>query len=314
MENITKIFGAIVPTFFTASKDGVSLSEVSRIQAEHKQENDKFNGMMSDATIGIFNRKISVLSAGRAAETIDGLKVTADDIKGYRGVADRNAQIAGLMFAVKTHRRLQAELERMDLQQFVADAMPVAPSRPKSAGRGTSVETDRFMEMGNIDEMIAALEPAVLSTFDLAFWKRANELNSRAAALGKLLSEQGSFFRELVKPLPRGNDQIIHNGVVVTLWERAYSPDKLTEFSRLRDELQEKYNDLQKQLNGCRKQIKDAVRAYNLGEERRYQLEYGQYRVDAERYALETERIRSAAETLRQQALQEIAALRVRTE
>ena len=78
--------------------------------------------------------------------------------------------------------------------------------------------------------------------------------------------------------------------------------------------MQVEYNDLQNELNGSRKQIKDAVREYNLDEERRYQLAHGEYRVAAERHALETERIRSAAETLRQEAQRELASLRVRVE
>jgi len=169
------------------------------------------------------------------------------------------------------------------------------------------------MEMSNIDEMIATLKPEVLAKFDLAFWMNANELNSRAAVLGKLLSEQGSFFRELVKALPKGSEQTTQTGVVITQWKRAYSEESVGELSRLRDELQAGYNDLQKQLNGCRKQIKDAVRAYNLDAERQYQAAYGPYQVAAKAHNLDMERIRSAAETLRQQALQELATLRVRT-
>jgi hypothetical protein len=82
----------------------------------------------------------------------------------------------------------------------------------------------------------------------------------------------------------------------------------------LRDELQSEYNGLQQQLNGCRKQIKDAVRVYNLDAERQYQTAYGLYQVEERKHSLEMERIRSAAEILRQQALQEIASLRVRVE
>lgn len=170
------------------------------------------------------------------------------------------------------------------------------------------------MEMSNIDEMIAVLNSDVLAKFNFAFWKKANELNSRAAVLGKLLSEQGSFFRELVKSLPKGGEQITQTGVVITIWERSYSDGNLAQFAKLREKLQEEYNDLQKQLNGYRKQIKDAVRAYNLDQERQYQIVYGSYKVEAERHALEMERIRSAAETLRQEAMQELAGLKVRVQ
>ena len=169
------------------------------------------------------------------------------------------------------------------------------------------------MELSNIDEMIEQLQEPVLAKFDLAFWKKANELNSRAATLGKLLSVEGAFFRELVRPLPKGTEQPTQNGVIITSWKRSYAEDKVGELSSIRDELQAEYNDLQKQLNGLRKQIKDAVREYNLEEERRFQTDYGVYRVAAEKYSLEVESVRASAETMRQEAMQELASLRVRT-
>lgn len=313
MEKTTKVFGVIVPTFFTA-EGGVTLSEIARIQAENKQQNDKFWSAVSDAVSGVFRKVVTFLAGGEASRTIPGATVTMDQIREYRGVAERNAQTASLMHALKLHKRLQDELQQMDLRIQVAEVLPEAPARPLSAKRGTSVETDRFMDMTNIDEMIGSMNSEVLAKFDLAFFKRANELNSRAAALGKLLSEQGAFFRELIKPMPKGSEQATQTGVIITTWEKSYPAEGVAEFEGLRDEMQVEYNDLQKQLNSCRKQIKDAVRAYNLEQERLYQTAYGLYRVAAEQHALEMERIRSAAETLRQEALAELANLKVRTE
>lgn len=314
MKTLQQIFGVVVPTFFVDGNSGVSLSEIARIQAENREQNDKFWGPMTDATAGVFRKVVTFLGSGEVSRPITGVTVTAEEIRQYRGVAERNAQTAILMHALKLHKRLQEELKGMDLRLRVAEALPEAPVRPESAKRGTVCETDRFMDMSNIDEMIAALNSEVLAQFDLAFWKRANELNSRAATLGKILSEQGSFFRELVKSMPKGSDQATQNGVIITSWEKSYRPEQVEEFSRLRDELQTEYNDLQKQLNGCRKQVKDAVRTYNLDEERQYQVRYGSYKIEAEKHALEMERTRSAAEALRQQAQQELATLRVRVE
>ena len=313
MKTLTKIFGATVPTFFT-NDGGVSLSEISRIQAENKQQNDKFWSEVSDAVSGVFQKVVTFLGGANVSQRIAGATVTTDRIREYRGVAERNAQTATLMHGLKVHKRLQEELKVVDLRLHVAPVLPEAPAKPISAKRGTVCDTDEFMEMANIDEMVANLNPEVLAQFDLAFFKRANELNSRAATLGKLLSEQGSFFRELVRPLPKGSEQATQTGVVITLWEKSYSAERVEEFSHLRDELQSEYNDLQKQLNGCRKQVKDAVRVYNLDAERLYQVSYGSYKVLAERHSLEMERVRSAAETLRQQAQQELAVLRVRVE
>lgn len=314
METVTRIFGTIVPLFFTTT-DGVSLSEISRIQSENKQHNDKFWSMISDAVASVFRKVLTFLGSTEASRSISGSTVTADEIRReYSGVAARNAETSVLMHGLKLHQRLQAMLEHMDLTPFVVKTLPEAPMRIAPAKKGTTCGTSAFMDMSNIDEMIGSLDSTVLSQFDFAFFKRANGLNSRAAAIGKLLSEQGSFFRELLRPLPRGSEQATQTGVIVTQWEREYTPEALESFSLLREELRQEYDDLQKQLNGCRKQIKDAVRAYNLEEERRYQTRYGSYQVEAERHMLEVERIRCAAETLRQQALGELAGLRVRAE
>lgn len=314
MKTLEQIFGIIVSTFFTTT-GGVSLSEVSRIQAENKQQNDKFWSAVSDAVSGVFREVIAFLGAEDSTpRTFPGATISPEAIRQYSGVAERNAQTAGLMHALKLHKRLQDELKGMDLRLHVVETLPEAPMHPSLAKRGSTCDTDKFMELSNVDEMIAALNPEVLAEFDFAFWKEANELNSRAAALGKLLSENGSFFRELVKALPKGDKKLTQTGCLVTTWERSYSDENIGEFSRLREELQSEYNGLQQQLNGCRKQIKDAVRAYNLDAERQYQTAYGLYQVEERKHSLEMERIRSAAETLRQQALQEIASLRVRVE
>ena len=310
---LQSVFGAVVPTFFV-TEGGVTLSEVSRIQAEHKQQNDGFWTKAHEAVAGVFRQVVTVVGAGGGSQEIESAIITADEIYAYRGVAERNAQTAVLMHAVKLSQRLRKELEDMDLRLHVADALPKVPALPARPASGSVCDTDDFMELQNIDEMIANLKSEVLSRFDFAFWKRANELNSRAAAIGKLLSEQGAFFRKLVSPLPQGKSETIQTGVVLTSWKRAYGEEQAAEFVQLRDHLQQEYNDLQRQLNGCRKQIKDALREYNLVEERRYQAAYGEYQIVAKAYQLETERIRSAAETFRQEALQELAALRVRTE
>lgn len=313
MEKLEKIFGTVIPTFFVA-KGGVSLSEVSRIQAEHKQQNDGFWTKVHEAVAGVFRQVITVVGAGGGSQEIESAVITADEINDYRGVAGRNARTAVLMHAVKLWHRLYKELEEMDLRLHVADSLPKAPVLPAQPARSSVCQTDDFMELQNIDEMIANLRSDVLSRFDFAFWKRANELNSRAAVIGKLLSEQGAFFRKLVSPLLLGKAETIQAGVVITSWKRAYTEEQAEEFTQLRDQLQQEYNDLQRQLNGCRKQIKDALREFNLAEERRYQAAYGEYQIVAKAYQLEMERIRSAAETFRQEALQELAALRVRTE
>lgn len=335
------IFGASVSTFFT-TEGGVSLSEVARRQAEAKQENDTFKARVDESVSGVFRKVVSFVGAGTSSpQTVDSPTISVKEIGGYVGVAERNAVTAVLMHGVKLWKRLHEQLQVVDLRLYVVDSLPEQPAMPEYPDAplaptrpvlGTVCNTAAFMESGNIDEMIAHLKPEVLAEFNFAFWKKANELNARAAAIGKLLSEQGSFFREIIKPLPKGNEQVTQTGVVIFRWEKAYSDAELADFATLRDTLQTEYNDLQKQLNGCKKQIKDAVRAYNLEQERQYQSAYGEfqltyasyqavvdtlvanYQVELKRHSQEMERVRSSAETLRQEALAELATLRVRTE
>lgn len=313
MKNLTMIFGPIVGIFFTDAKNGISISEVSRITAEHKQQNDKFWSGISDGIEGVFTKVVRFIGAGDGRpQSLEGTRVTPDQIKGYAGVAVRNSETAVLMHAVKLHKRLQAELAGMDLSKFIDKKVSPAPVRPERAASGTTCYTEEFMEMSNIDEMIASLSEPVLAKFDLAFYTKANELNSRAATLGKLLSERDSFFRGLVRPLPRGGEQVTSNGVVITSWKKSYSDEDLGKFSALREELQSEYNSLQKELNGYRKLMKDAVREYNLEQERLYQDAWGLYTVAVKQHAVEEETVRASAETLRQEAMREIANLRVR--
>ncbi len=313
MESLTKIFGALVTTFLAPA--GTSVSQVGRIQAENKQKNDGFWSLIDDAIAGVFVKAVSFLGGGDSSpRALRGTTVTPEELRGVDAVAERNAETATLMHGLKLHQRLRDALETMDLRPFVAEAMPQRPQQPAAPKSGSTCDTRRFMDLSSIDEMIENLSPEVLAQFDFAFWQEAIGLNSRAAAIGKLLSENGAFFRKLAAPLPKGSEQPTQNGVIITTWERAYDSGALEGLSRMRDELQARYDDLQKRLNSCRKQIKDAVREYNLAHERRYQAEFGAYQLEVKAYELEMERLRSAAETLRQQALQEIAGLQVRTE
>ncbi len=313
MKNLTKIFGIIVATFFTTD-GGVSLSEVNRVQAEHKQQNDSFWTKVQNAVSGYYRQVVTFVGSGMgsgARHEVEAPLITTQEIGGYAGVAKRNAEVSVLMSGLKLWKRLHGELQHMDLRLHVVDVLPEAPQLP---ARHTICGTESFMDMVNIDEMIDVLKPEVFAQFDFAFWKKAKELNSRAAAIGKLLSDRDAFFRKMVSPLPSGSSQVNQTGVVLTSWKCSYSEASVAEFVRQRDTLQNEYNDLQKQLNSCRKQIKDAVRVYDLEQERQYQTVYGTYQVAMKAHNLEMERIRSSAETLRQEALQEIASLKVRTE
>ncbi len=64
MKNLNMIFGPIVGMFFTGDKSGISISEVSRITAEHKQKNDKFWSGISDGVNGVFTKVIRFIGAG----------------------------------------------------------------------------------------------------------------------------------------------------------------------------------------------------------------------------------------------------------
>ncbi len=314
MKNLTNIFGAIVSIFFTDSKkDGITISEISRITAEHKQQNDKFWGEISDGVNGVFTKVIRFVGAGDAApQSLVGTVITPDQIIGYKAVAERNGEIAVLKQALNLFKNLKTQLAGMDLSAFVDQKVSEAPVRPASPATGTTCYTDKFMEMSNIDDMIANLSEPVLAKFDLAFFQKANQLNSRAATLGRLLSADGAFFRELIRSLPKGGEQVTSNGVVITSWKKSYSEGDLSKFYALREELQGEYNSLQKELNSCRKQMKDAVREYNLEQERLYQTALGAYLVAAEKHAGEKESVRASIETLRQEAMRELANLRVR--
>lgn len=341
MQTLTKIFGVIVPTFFS-TQNGVSISEVSRRQAEAKQQNDSFWSRMEDACAGVFKKTLKFVGAGHSVpQTVDAVAISTAEIGGYIGVAERNAETAVLMHGVKLYKRLQQELQRMDLRTFAAEVMPVEPAYPQELSKpvaparpkiGTECSTEAFMDLSNIDEMVANMKTEVLAQFDFAFFAKAQGLNARAAAIGKLLSDRGSLFRELVKRLPAGGQITLQGGVIIESWSRTYSDEQLAELNAYRDGLQTEYNSLQQQLNGCKKQIKDAVRAYNLEQERLYQSAYREYQLSYaeyqaavkqqseeyqrayQKYVMEMEQVRSSAETLRQQALQEIATLRVKTE
>lgn len=314
MQSLITIFGSIVSIFFT-TEGGASISEVSRVQAENKQKNDSFWSLVKDATASVFKRSFTFVGAGPSGtQAVPGITITPESLLGYSDVANRSAHTTTLMHGLKLWKKLQSTLEKMDLRLHVVAELPSAPPQPTSVSLATTCNTDSFMELTNIEEMIAVLKDEVLAKFNFGFWRKANELNSRAAALGKLLSADGAFFRELVKPLPRGGEQLVQAGVLITSWERHYAPEAALNFATQREVLQAEYNSLQQQLNGLRKQIKDAVREFNLAEVQRYEAEYSIYQVTARQYTLEMERIRAASETLRQQALTELAALRVRTE
>src|SRR5437868_5744975 len=126
MEKVTQIFGVIVPTFFTTT-GGVSISEIARIQAEHKQQNDKFWGEVSDAVSGVYREEVAYLGGSYGSQKLNVYKTTRENLMQYQGVAERNAQISNLMHAVKLYKRLQGELEHMDLRSQIAATLPEAP-------------------------------------------------------------------------------------------------------------------------------------------------------------------------------------------
>lgn len=312
--NLIKAAGAIVDVFFTKG-DGVSISEVGRQQAESKQANDSFWAHVEGATNAIFTQELSFVgSGGGASERLTPERLTVGEIRKYSGVADRSAQISTLMMALKLHKTLRARLEKMDFRDLVEETMPTFPQEPAPVRTGLAVEVMSFMDMDNIEEMIGSMYDEAFRNcgLDFQFFRKATELNSRAAVLGKLLSAQGAFFRGLVRPVPASKREMVSSGVVVTTWTKTYSEEEEAEFARLRNELQEEYNSLQRELNGYKKQLKDSVRQFILAEERRYQAELSDFQLKRAAYDAKEERIRSAAEVIRQECLAEMSALRIR--
>lgn len=324
------IFGAVVPTFFTTDIDtGVSISEVSRRQAEYKQQNDAFYTLITEGTTGIFNKVIKFVGASSSpAEVVSGRKLRPETFKECTSVGNRNAETALLMHGVKLYKNLEAWLQTSDLTGFVGGlpSQPVLPTAPTAPARGkaaTVCPANAFMELSTIDEMVANLNTIVIAKFDFDFWQEAVSLNAKAAAIGKLLTEKDSFFRALLKVAPNSSEQTCQTGVILTKWERSYTENEAAELQKVRDSLQEEYDRLQKQLNGMKKRVKDAVRAYNLEVEKTYQSELSKYQLEASKHRAEVdaltaqhaqavEKVRSSAETLRQEALAELATLRVR--
>ena len=109
-DKLQKIFGALVPTFFT-TEGGVSLSEVNRRQAESKQKNDDFWARTSEAVAGVFRKIVSFVGAGSSTpQTVDSPTISVKEIGGYAGVAERNATTSMLMHGVKLWKKLHEQL------------------------------------------------------------------------------------------------------------------------------------------------------------------------------------------------------------
>lgn len=328
MQNLVKIFGPSVSIFFTTS-GGMSLSAVARQQAENKNANDAFNSLVADATAGVYKKVVSFVGSGASeSKTLQTVTISPDDLRECFKVGNRNAETAVLMHGVKLWKKYEAQLQTMDLTSFVGTApkMPilVEPVRPSPAASGVvDNHVASFMELNSIDDMVLRMSAAALSKFKFDFFWNALQLNARAAAIGKLLSEKDSFFRQLLKPTPASSEQLVQSGSVITQWEKSYDWSTTQSFEKLRDELQAEYNKLQQELNGVKKLIKDVVREVTLAAEQNYQKEFGAYQLEfakyeterkaaVEAYALQVEQLRSSAETLRQQALTELAALQIR--
>lgn len=314
MQSLIDFFGSIVGSFFTTG-DGITLSEVGRVQANTSHKNNDFWSHLSEAALGVIVGKTSVIASGVKHDIptkefkLDRKFVETERLQ----VSEGESQLARLMFALKLFKSFEERLKTAHESELLgSDWVPEnLPDSPRRKSLPISLSLERFVDLENLDQLIDAAQGAH-QHFSEHFFARAIEVNARAAVLGKILTSKDSFFRAVLKKAPSSLVRESGQGFQVIEYNLVYTDEELKQLESFRQQLSEEYEGLQKETNYYKASIKSRLRDLALEYEKEYQEQVALWSVSSQAESARLAEQTSRAEVKRRELQQELFNLRLK--
>ena len=108
-------------------------------------------------------------------------------------------------------------------------------------------------------------------------------------------------------------ESVANFAVVIKQPKLAYTPDEVETFRNLFDNLFTQYKNIQGQLNGLKKTIKDTIRLVEIELSKKFEIEVQAYNIKLKEYQEKVNQNAMQGEVLKQQLIQELLSLKIQT-
>jgi hypothetical protein len=304
---------------FYFNENGVSAT----VANAEKNENTNTNAnLMRDLqAFELYNTVVTIMGE-KAVNTheVNVKKLAPADFDRLQTVSKNNGENAILGNGIKIFNKAMEHLKTVEAQKLVElngedTTLPKQmdfPIRKQAVSNGT---VDSVVNLERVEDILDRCATAVLEKLDAEMVKKALRLESEAATLGIELNRSQCFLQKVLaaQTALQPVETISNFAVVVKQPILAYTEGEVSDFKILFDNLQKQYQNLQGQLNGIKKTIKDTIRIVEAEFAKEYDRDYRTYNAYHQEISKKMTEIATKGDVLRQQLIQELLSLKIQT-
>lgn len=304
---------------FYFGPEGVSATQANARKNENANANANLTRDIQNAEL--YETHLTIVSdKGTQTNKVTVRKLTPAHFDVLDQVAQRNAENALLGNGIKTFNQALDFIRTIDARTLVElDGGDVSlPDINPLAAKKMAVkdaDMDSVLQMERVEEILASCGEETLRRMDGEWIKKALRLESEAAVFGNELTKKEAFLQRVLAAEPelQTTETVANFALVIKQPKLAYSEAEVEAFKAKFESLQRHYQNLQGQLNGFKKQIKDTIRLASIEFSKEYEANVAVYQQELRVYQQKRDQISAQGETLRQQLVQELLTLKILT-
>lgn len=315
-ELLKKVF-PLVDFYF--AEQGISATVANGRKNDNTNENA--NLMKNIQSTQLYNTEISLLTdKGVTYRESKVRKLTIEDFAVLQKVAKNNGENAILGNGIQLFNKALTAIKGIENTKLVElnGGDVTVPKQIDYPQRKQAVNgaIDSVLNFDRIEDILSSCNAVVLERLDAKMVKNALRLESEAAVIGNEVTKKTAFLHQVLvaNPSLAPTETTAQFGVVIREQKLAYSDEEVTNFKTLFDNLQAQYKNIQGQLNGIKKTIKDTIRLVDVELSKEFDVELRKYYLNAGEIAAKQNQIAAQGETLKQQLVQEFLALKIQVE
>ncbi len=315
-ELLKKVF-PLVDFYF--AEQGISATVANG--RKNDNTNDNANLMKNIHAVQLYNTEISLLTdKGITYRDSKVRKLTPENFDVLQKVAKNNGENALLGNGIKLFNDALNAIKGFDNTKLVEMnggdvTLPVALDFPilKQAVKGL---IESVLNFDRVEDIVFNCNAEVLERIDANLVKNALRLESEAAVLGNEVTKKAGFLHQVLvaNESLAPTETTAQFGVVIREQKLAYTEGEVESFKVLFDNLQTQYKNIQGQLNGLKKTMKDTIRLVNVEFAKKYDAELKDYYARQGEIIAKQSQIAAQGETLKQQLVTEFLTLKIQVE
>ncbi len=315
-ELLKKVF-PLVDFYF--AEQGISATVANG--RKNDNTNDNANLLKNIQIVELYNTELSVLTdKGVSVRESKVRKLTPESFDVLQKVAKNNGENAILGNGIQLFNKALTIIKGFDTTKIV-ELNGGDVTLPKTLDFPTRRQAvngliDSVLNFDRVEDILFACSAEVLERIDAKLVKNALRLESEAAVLGNEVTKKKGFLHQILtaNETLQPTETTAQFGVVIREQKLAYTEGEVEAFQTVFDNLQAQYKNIQGQLNGLKKTIKDTIRLTEVEFAKQYDLDMRVFYLRQGEIGAKQSQIAAQGETLKQQLVQEFLALKIQIE